>query len=276
MLLVRYKGDIMEIKRKQNVLRNKFWFRIAICLLAFTTSIIYLFLNNDSHFWSVIIGVSGSALVWALVELVDFFIQTQYRYESERNTFLGIITDSFCKMKSIIRASDDEIPMHELKSITLNLYEEINNFLFNNDIYPVSKEFESCCNYIERMRWKFDACCAGIYDDCEERNECYQKLYDAILLVKKEKELTSKRFFECFSSQKSEWEMTNIELSFEKYTLPEGLIDHEAEGNIKDSFMIPGNIHETITFVPDIDFKNIFHNDKSNILIVFELLFRTI
>ena len=266
----------MEIKRKQNVLRNKFWFRITICLLALTTSIIYLLLKNDSHFWSVIIGVSGSALVWALVELVDFFIQTQYRYESERNTFLGIITDSFCKIKSIIRASDDEIPMHELKSITLNLYEEINNFLFNNDIYPVSKEFELCCNYVERMRWKFDACCVGIHDDCEERNECYQKLYDAILLVKKEKELTSKRFFECFSSQKSEWEMTNIELSFDKITLPEGLIDHEVEGNIKDSFMIPGNIHETITFVPDIDFKNIFHNDKSNILVVFELLFRTI
>lgn len=265
----------MELKRKQNVLRNKFWFRVVICLCSLLGSALYLAFKSSTELWTIITGVCGSALVWSLVELVDFFVQTHYQYESERNTFFGIVTNHFSKMKNIIRANDKEIPMHDLREIVRDFYDETNNFIFNSNVYPVSAEFNKCCNYIERMYWKFDACCIGIHDECEERNECYEKLFNALLLIKEEKEDTSKRIFDGFFSEKSSYEMTNIELSFDKYELPDNLVDDDVIGNIKEVFIIPGNIRKTTTFIPDLDFREFYNNRKSNALFIcLCLLFR--
>lgn len=267
----------MEFKRKQRVLRNKFWFRIIICILSLLGIAFYLLYKINTSLWSIIIGVCGSALVWSLVELVDFIIQTHYQYESERNTFFGIISNHFCKMKTIIRENDNEIPMHDLKKIVNELYDETNKFIFSSNIYPISKEFEMCSNYIERMYWKFYSCCTGIYENCEEKTEYYKKLYDAILLVKEDQELTSKRFFDGLSSQKRINEMIDIELSFEKYNLPENLLKQDITGNIKECFTVPGNIRKTTTFIPDLDFQNFYISGKSNALFVcICLLFRKI
>lgn len=267
----------MEFKRKQSVLRKRFWFRLIVCIAALLGSFWYLTPGEKSDVWTVIIGVCGSAMVWALVELVDFFVQTHYQYESERNTYLGMLTEYFCKMKSIIRANKDSIPMHELRGIVDELYEETNRYVFNSNIYPVSKEFEMCANYIQRMYWKFDACCTGIYDDCEERDEYYKKLYDAILCVKEEKEATSGRLFRGIFAQKSEANMTDIELSFDAYQLPNNLVSDDVTGNIEDQFTVPGNIHKTITFIPDIAFGRFYKNSKSSVISVcMGLLFRRV
>lgn len=267
----------MEFKRKQSVLRKRFWFRFIVCIAALLGSFLYLTPGQKSDVWTVIIGVCGSALVWALVELVDFFVQTHYQYESERNTYIGMLTEYFCKMKSIIRANKDSIPMHELRVVVDELYEETNRYVFNSNIYPVSKEFEMCANYIQRMYWKFDACCMGIYDDCEEKDEYYKKLYDSILLAKEEKEVTSGRLFRSFFAQKSEADMTDIELSFEAYQLPKNLVSDDVKGNIEDKFTVPGNIRKTITFIPDIAFGRFYKNSKSSVFSVcMGLLFRKI
>ncbi len=42
--------------------------------------------------------------------------------------------------------------------------------------------------------------------------------------------------------------MTDIELNFEKYTLPQDLIKDDILWNIKDIFIVPGNIHKTTTY----------------------------
>ena len=267
----------MELKRKQNVLRNKFWFRVVICLCSLLGSALYLAFKSSTELWTIITGVCGSALVWSLVELVDFFVQTHYQYESERNTFFGIVTNHFSKMKNIIRANDKEIPMHDLREIVRSFYDETNNFIFNSNVYPISAEFNKCCNYIERMYWKFDACCIGIHDECEERTEYYEKLFNALLLVKEETEDTSKRFFDGFFSEKSNYEMTNIEFSFEKYELPNNLVDDDITGNIKEVFIIPGNVRKTTTFIPDLDFREFYNSRKSNALFIcLCLLFRKV
>ena len=72
----------MELKRKQKVLRNKFLFRVFVCIFALVGSALYLLPKKDSDLWTIIIGACGSALVWALVELFDFFVQ---RYLAGRN-----------------------------------------------------------------------------------------------------------------------------------------------------------------------------------------------
>lgn len=254
----------MEFKRKQNVLRQKFWFRVSVCILSILFSISYIVCSGKSVVWGVIIGICGSALVWSLVELVDFFINTFYQYESERNTFLGLVFEYFSKMKQIIRSNKDDISMHEIKTNVDELYNEMNNFIFSSNVYPISKEFDKCSNYIERMYWKFDACCTGLYDDCEEKTEYYKKLYDSIIVFEEEKEKTSKRFFDGMRIEKTLSEMTDIELSFDKYKLPENMVDENVIGNISDSFSIPGNIRTTMTFKPDIDFYDLSRKNKFN------------
>ena len=153
----------------------------------------------------------------------------------------------------------------------------MNDFVFDSYVYSISKEFEQCSNYIERMYWKFDACCSGIYDDCEEKDEYYNKLYNSLIVTRTEKEKTSKRFFEGFFSQKSICEMIDIELSFDKYHLPENLLDEDVEGNISETITVPGNLHKTVTFKPDLDFYDLSHKTNTNaFVLVLCILFRKV
>ena len=90
----------MELKRKQGVLRKRFGFRLLVCLASIIGSVVYLIHDDVSKpIWGVILGLCGSALVWALVELFDFVIQTHHQYESERNVFWGFVLDYFRMMK---------------------------------------------------------------------------------------------------------------------------------------------------------------------------------
>lgn len=254
----------MEFKRKQSVLRKRFGFRLLICCASLLGSVLYLACDNKAEpIWGVVLGLCGSALVWALVELFDFVIQTHHQYESERNACWGFVMDHFRDMKKIIRADTDNIPMHELRKIVNALYNELNKFVFSSNVYSLSKEFEMCSNYIERMYWKFDACCAGIKDECEEQDSYYKKLYNALLLDKEEKEATSKRFFDGFFLQKSGAKMTDLDLSFERYDLPENMVNYEVVGNISDEFTVPGNIRKTTTFIPDLKFIELYEKKKT-------------
>ena len=73
-------------------------------------------------------------------------------------------------MKDEIREDVDNIPMHELHRIVKDLYGELNKFVFSSNVYSVSREFEMCSNYLERMYWKFDSCCYEINDEYEDRD----------------------------------------------------------------------------------------------------------
>ena len=257
----------MELKRKQGVLRKRFGFRLLVCLASIIGSVVYLIYDDVSKpIWGVILGLCGSALVWALVELFDFVIQTHHQYESERNAFWGFVLDHFRMMKDEIRADVDNIPMHELHRIVKDLYGELNKFVFSSNVYSVSREFEMCSNYLERMYWKFDSCCHEINDEYEDRDEYYKKLYDALLLKKEEKEATSKHFFDGFFVQKSAAKMADVELSFEQYKLPENMVDYGVVGNISDEFVIPGNIRKTTTFIPDLRFLELRNQNNCSAL----------
>lgn len=126
----------MEFKRKQNVLRHKLGFRVAVCIVSLIGTLLYLRFNDNTSLWGMLVGLSGSALVWSLVELFDFFIQTFFQFESERNAFFGITIEYLCKMKNIIRENDKEIPMHDLRKILEELYDKMNEFVFDSNIYP--------------------------------------------------------------------------------------------------------------------------------------------
>lgn len=142
-------------------------------------------------------------------------------------------------------------------------------------IYPISKEFEMCSYYIERMYWKFYSCCLGIYDECEERIEYYQKLYNSIILIREEKEKTSKRLFRGIFVQKSYAEMTDIDLSFEPIQLPDGIVDEDLIGNLGETITVPGNVRVTKTFIPDLKLQGIYRGGKNGCFCtIMSLLFR--
>lgn len=267
----------MEFKRKQKVLRQKFIFRVLICIVSLICSMLYLRFNDDSSLWGMIVGLSGSALVWSLVELFDFFIQTYFQFESERNVFLGITVGYFCKMKKIIRENDKKIPMQDLRKIVEELHDKMNEFVFDGKIYPMSKEFELCSNYIERMYWKFYSCCLEIKDECEERTENYEKLYKSIILIEEQKEKTLKNFFREMNVQKNYAEMTDIDLSFEPFQLPDGIVTEDLTGNLGETITVLDKVRVTKTFIPDLKLQGIYSDSKNGCFCtVMSLIFRRV
>ena len=60
--------------------------------------------------------------------------------------------------------------------------------------------------------------------------------------------------------------MADVELSFEQYKLPENMIDYGVVGNIRDEFVIPGNIRKTTTFIPDLRFLELRNQNNCSAL----------
>lgn len=264
----------MEFKRKQKVLRQKFGFRVIVCIAALVVSGLYLKQNSDLPIWGVVIGVCGSAFAWSIVEIFDFIINTFFQYENERNDFFKFTTNYWGKIKNVIRSDKENIPTHEIKKIVDEFYDELNSFIFSSNVYAISYEFHQCANYIERTFWKFYACCWGTNENLPKDSECYQELYDCLILIKEEQERTSGRLFDSMSFDQTISEMTNIELSFEKYQIPDNILEEGVIGNIGESFTIPGNVYKTITFRPDLSFYELNTNGNSNALFtVLHLIF---
>lgn len=186
----------MEFIRKQKVIRQRFAFRMIVFFLSSLCCVLYAFYSLGSpQIWGIVIGISASALVWSIVEICDFFINTYYEYETERSAFLKITTMYFSKIKDIIRDNVEEIPMHEIKQVINELYSE----------------------------------------------------------------------------------MTNIELSFNEYCVDKNYIKKDITGNIGETFTIPDNVYVTYTFIPDLDFCDLYRKDKSNMVrTIFNLILRKI
>ena len=268
----------MEFKRKQTVLRQKFGFRFLVCILSLFGCCLYLKHNEQCPLlWGMILGLCGSALVWALVELIDWVIHTHYHYESERNSFYFLQENYFQKMKSCIKSDINNIPMYELSSIVSDLYDAMNKFLFSSEVYVISAEFEKCCNYIERMYWKFESCCSGMDIKKVPNDEYYIELHNALLQTEINTSENPRDFSEDLPDRRIIGNMTTLELSFESYCLPKKIVSYDVTGNIRDSYDLISGTRTTITFVPDIDFSKLHKANKTSSLeICLSLLFRTV
>lgn len=267
----------MELKRKQRALRQKFWFRVGVCAVSLAGVVLYLGLNNDSALWGTVIGICGSALVWALVEIFDFFIQTAYQYESERNMFWRIKSECFGKMKTIIRQSPNEIPMHDINTCAVELYDRTNEFIFSASVYPISCEFEKCTNYIERMFWKFDACCSKMFRSEAEKSLNYRKMHESLIEKTNDNASSVQDFFDLAAFMESLSETTDIPLCFEKYTIPAELFEDGPIGNLGESFSLFENVRTLTTFKPDKDFWPLFSKKHANTFCtVSRLIFRKV
>ena len=101
----------MEQNRSRLLLRKIFQFR----LFSFVVSFLILYLRIRYEVWNDIdekgwiIGVAGSALVWSMVEMVDFFVKTYEQYCKERVRFWAMVVSAFSEVENVIKADLENI-----------------------------------------------------------------------------------------------------------------------------------------------------------------------
>ena len=268
----------MASKQQQWVLRLQIGLRILILILSFTLCILYCFIpNKDDAVWVLLISISASALVWALVESFTFFVQTYHQYMSERNSYFSIINSYWNKLQVVFKEYDqiNTVDWNRVHNIIDLLYDEVSKFPFQGSTFCISKEFELSVNYIKRLSWKATGCC------CDEKSNDYQsrvqKFYDSFILIE---ECTSDKDDVIKSSKIPERlaALSDIAVSFDYYQPPEELYEHSCRGNIGESLDLISWIRQYVTFKPSLDFEKQFYASKVDgiFVTVMKLIFRRI
>lgn len=255
----------MEHKRMKAVLQKRFWFRAIVFILALLGCVGYIFLQKFNNvLWSFIFGISGSALVWAAVELFDFFVQTYHQYCTERAAFLIMTDEYFSKVKNLIRKDKVNIPWDEVHATWGELWEKVARYPFSAPVYCLSKEFYEAGNYIQCIDMKILACFALAENGELKPGTPYeQMLHSALISVEKQTEQTSATLFN-MGETTAFWEkMASIEPSFDAVDIPDQIVNEGEKGNLGEQFSIPGNIHTYTTFKPSLDFEVRFKQAKN-------------
>lgn len=265
----------------QHVLREQFCVRIFIGALSATGCILYIKFNiYKPSFWGVILGLCGSALVWSFVELIDFIIKTFHQYNLERNDFFKMNYNHWHEILKAINSSDNAcIDFYNVKKEIDKFYSSVAEFPFNGAVYSISKEFEEAHNYIHRLHWKFH----GFFWNRHDRNldvnsDEYKCLYE--VMVKSEiNKVSIKNMVSWYKDiDGKSRSLKNIKINYDKFDIPNGLVEHGCNGNIRDTFNLTGHSHEILTLKPQKDFEDRFLSVKtiSMIKTVIGLLFRKI
>ena len=271
----------MERKRRQKALRQKIDFRVLVLLLSIILICLY-FKNAEKNpaVWGAVLGLSGSACVWAAVEIVDFYIDTYFQYVSERNSFIMKIEVYWSKLRTAFKSSSEynETFWLEVKELVDELYSYVCKYPFEGEIYAISNEFEKIFWYISRLYWKTDGYRYG--NGNIEENEYWQPLYDTFVLAEHEEiknvdEITDK----CINIAGRYDELKNTEVKFESFLIPEDLIIYDLKGDLKEQYrVLPCLEGVYLTFKPALDFrKNILNSaSKGMFCTVTELTWRKI
>lgn len=269
----------MQRKLLQKVLRKQFWFRSAVLLISLIGFVLYVVINCD--WWlkidDLVLGICGSAFVWALVEIFDFFVKTYSRYCSERAEYLLNIQNYFHDIIDIIKRNEDDISWEEFADLIENLYSMSCRFPFKSEVFVLSEEFFKVQCYLKRMYWKLNT--SDYLIRLSKKENDYKKLvFDILVKVDKEKASDIKEVADVYKELVEAWEeISNIPLNFEVYNTPARAVNYEVKGNINYTFSYPSNIHTYETFIPSIEFEKIYNKKLDGMTkTIFEILTRTI
>lgn len=270
----------MEQTRDQRVLRQRFWFRLLVLLFSVASCILYGIFNSYSPtVWGVILGLSGSALVWSFVELFDFFVEIYRQFTSERSQFFIITEKHWSQLRRVFRSntSIEDLPWEKVADIVDDLYSKTALFPFQGGIYSISKEFELAVNYITRLYWKSH----GYQHSRAKKNtrDYWEPFYRDFVSIQSEvaKE-PAKTFTNFFRINNRIDALREIEVSFHDYNHPEGMISFHELGDLGESVSIPSGQIQCKTLKPAYDFHRKFHENPPHgaFITVMELLFRHI
>lgn len=256
----------MEKRRKQKYLRTKLFFRIFIFVISFI-GCWYAHIYKDNSFSNLILGISGSALVWSLIHIIDYSIDMANQYHNEKNRFLVLKNRDFRKIKNIIRPtlnSNQELSRKEISQAINEMIQDLNNYYFENSIYPLSFEFIDFYDYMNRLSYIFT----------EELSEDDLKLKD-------NQEYYNKLVVTDVLENPSEKLINNLR-DINEEIIYEASNEYLYSNDLPTNFSLKGNLDNTIgsnqvitykTFKPDLDFDYINTSNKNTLKIVLEVLF---
>lgn len=252
----------MEQERKQKDLREKFFFRAAVFLISILICLLYgLFNENNSSIWGVALGLAGSALVWAFVEIVDFFINTNEIFEEERSEFFGMIETHWSELKDCFRNTEDaqDVDWDKVFNKIDAIYNDVAVFPFKGSTYSISKEFEDAAIYITRLYWIAHG---YKYSTAKKGQDYWDSFYNIFVNVSDHPtENYGKDLKKIGSINQKIDELRKIELSFDDFSYPEGMIDNRDIGNLGEKFSPTSGKWRYKTFKPIYDFHKKFHID---------------
>lgn len=169
----------MGQKRKQDVLRQKLLFRFFMLTISLVIMIGYIIWSQSNPtLWGVALGFAGSSFAWAVVEMIDFFIEVQDQYENERIAFWSVVDEHLTKIRELLRKNKkvENVPWNKVNDEILNLYDAVRLYSFHGGVYSISEEYELIFNYVNRLNWKSSGCVKiGVQ---EQNEESVKLLYD--------------------------------------------------------------------------------------------------
>ena len=253
---------LMEQERKQKVLREKIIFRSGVLLLSVVICILYILYNKYyPAIWGVALGIAGSALVWSLVEIVDFFINTDEVFEEERSQFFGIVETHWSELKDCFRNTEDaqDVDWDKVFNKIDDIYNDVAMFPFKGSTYSISKEFEDAAIYITRLYWIAHG---YKYSTVEKGQDYWDSFYNIFVKVSDHPtENYGKDLKKIGSINQKIDELRKIELSFDDFSYPKGMIDNRDIGNLGKNFSLTSGKWRYKTFKPIYDFHEKFHID---------------
>ena len=91
----------MKMITTQRMLRAKVCGRLLILILAIVILLLTFYCDNyfSADMDGLLLGISASALVWAIVELYDFYVETLQIYIDQRDDFLGLLVKHFSALR---------------------------------------------------------------------------------------------------------------------------------------------------------------------------------
>ena len=150
----------MKMITTQRMLRAKVRGRLIILISAIFVLLITFCCDNyfSADIDGFLLGISASALVWAIVELYDFYVETLQTYIDQRDDLLGLLVKHFSALRKLSNVQkysliDTDAIAEEISDLTTAVY----NYPFVGKIYATSKEFYNIANYAKRLNWKMTA-----------------------------------------------------------------------------------------------------------------------
>ena len=218
--------------------------------------------QSNPTLWGVALGFAGSSFAWAVVEMIDFFIEVQDQYENERIAFWSVVDEHLTKIRELLRKNKkvENVPWNKVNDEILNLYDAVRLYSFHGGVYSISEEYELIFNYVNRLNWKSSGCVKiGVQ---EQNEESVKLLYDSLVIIDEEKDFKNIRTYD--EIVKNQNELKNIQISFDPIKVSKEHYIDSFKGNLYEYVDYMDGVVKYYTFRPDVDIDNEIYKKRKD------------
>ena len=254
----------MERERVQRVLRQRFGFRFGILFLSMLACGVYYFCSDSwkSELSGIVLGLFGSALVWAFVELFDIFVETNHRYVNERRDFIIMTEHYWDELADVFCCVDESqsVEWDKVAQVLEDMNAEMALAAFKYPLFSLSEEFEKAFSYLLRLYWKLYG--FNTSPKAETTKEQWDSLYNDFVAVDGEYGMRPNELVKEHKKFKAQVNaLKDIEVNFEKYSYSKEMLDFNKKGDLEKVTNISTGEVRYKTLKPRYDFTNEFQDE---------------